>query len=469
MMKRLFFLCTIASMLLLACSEDDKFSADRGNMLNFSVDTLTLDTLFSLVPSSTYHFWAFNHSSSGIRISTVRLERGVQSGFRVNVDGTFLNPVGSDFEVRKGDSIRVFVEVTTRENHAEEPQLVEDNLLFTLESGVVQRVNLRTYSWDAKKYNGLVVRSDSVIESSQPIIIYDSLQVDSGCTLTIRNTTLYFHSNAGIKAYGQLNAVNSVFRGDRLDHMFDYLPYDRVNGQWKGIELMRTSKLNTLISCEIRNAMTGVVCDSTMLRMDSCKVHNSRGDGLSAYNSNIYLDQCQFTNSLGDCVTVKGGTAQIDHCTLAQFYPFSANRKAAIRFSNTNIDLILSCRNTLITGYEADVVMGEEMEKKNEKDTTKLGQFSFHFNNCILRTDSVDDERLENIIWETPKDSVEGKKHFRVFDEENLYYDFTIDSISPAFARGIGALELGNRKAVRRRNAQRSISLSARSRAFHTE
>ena len=189
MMKRLFFLCTIASMLLLACSEDDKFSADRGNMLNFSVDTLTLDTLFSLVPSSTYHFWAFNHSSSGIRISTVRLERGVQSGFRVNVDGTFLNPVGSDFEVRKGDSIRVFVEVTTRENHAEEPQLVEDNLLFTLESGVVQRVNLRTYSWDAKKYNGLVVRSDSVIESSQPIIIYDSLQVDSGCTRTIRNTT----------------------------------------------------------------------------------------------------------------------------------------------------------------------------------------------------------------------------------------------------------------------------------------
>jgi hypothetical protein len=45
---------------------------------------------------------------------------------------------------------------------------------------------------------------------------------------------------------------------------------------------------------------------------------------------------------------------------------------------------------------------------------------------------------LENIIWETPKDSVEGKKHFRVFDEEKLYYDFTIDSISPAFSRDIG-------------------------------
>jgi hypothetical protein len=469
MMKRLFFFCTIASMLLMACTDDEKFSADRGNMLTFSVDTLMMDTLFSTVPSSTKSFWVFNHSSSGIRISTARLERGVQSGFRVNVDGTFLNPVGSDFEVRKGDSIRVFVEVTTRENHADEPQLVEDNLLFTLESGVVQRVNLRTYSWDAMKYNGLVVRSDSLIESSQPIVIYDSLRVDSGCTLTILNTTLYFHSNAGIKAYGQLNAINSVFRGDRMDHMFDYLPYDRVNGQWKGIDIKRTSGLNIFMNCEIRNAMDGIRCDSTKLRMDSCKVHNSRGDGLSSYNSFIYLDQCQFTNSLGDCVTVKGGTAQIDHCTLAQFYPFSANRKAALRFSNTNIDLNLSCKNTLITGYEADVLMAEEKEKKNEKDTTKVGAFSFHFKNCILRTDSVDDERLENIIWETPKDSVEGKKHFRVFDEENLYYDFTIDTISPAFARGIGALELGGRKAARRRNVQRSISFPSRSKAFHTE
>ena len=67
--------------------------------------------------------------------------------------------------------------------------------------------------------------------------------------------------------------------------------------------------------------------------------------------------------------------------------------------------------------------------------------FDYRFADCILRTDSVvDKERFERIIWETPKDSVQGKQHFKTIDEDNLYYDFTIDSISPAFKLGIGRI-----------------------------
>jgi hypothetical protein len=47
---------------------------------------------------------------------------------------------------------------------------------------------------------------------------------------------------------------------------------------------------------------------------------------------------------------------------------------------------------------------------------------------------------MKNIIWETPKDSIEGEKHFRKIDNANFYYDFTIDSISPAFSRHIGLI-----------------------------
>jgi len=432
MVKRLFlFYIIIGVGLLLSCSDKDSFSASSSNVLTLSTDTVKIDTLFSQIPSSTKSFWVYNNSSDGIRISTVRLERGNQSGFRVNVDGTFVNPVATDFEVREGDSIRVFVEVTTRDNYAEEPQLIEDNLLFTLESGVVQRVNLRTYSWDALKLSGLVVRHDTLIESSVPVVIYDSLRVDSGCTLTIRNTTLYFHDNVGIVAYGKIKAENSVFRGDRLDHMFDYLPYDRVSGQWRGITIKPSSKDNQFTDCEIRNAMDGIVCDSTSLTLIRCKVHNSRGHGVIGHNATLTISYCQLTNTLGDCLAVYGGTAEIDHCTLAQFYPFSANRKAALRFTNSDADLLISCMNTLVTGYEADVVMGLQ------EDSVKI--FDYYFADCILRTDSVADSlRFERVMWETPADSVEGKKHFRIIDETNLYYDFTIDSISPAFSRGIG-------------------------------
>lgn len=420
-----------------ACTDSDSFTVSTGARLSFSEDTIRFDTLFSTVPSATQTFWVRNESSDGIRILTARLERNNQSGYRVNVDGTYLDPVGSDFEVRKGDSILVFVEVTTRENRLEEPQLVEDNLIFTLESGVEQRVNLRTYSWDAQKLTDLVIRQDTVIESRVPIIVYgQGIRVEQGATLTLRNTEFYFHDGAGIDALGNVMAEKCLFRGDRLDRMFSYLPYDRVSGQWRGINLSSSDGYNLFTDCEIRNAVDAVVCDSTTLYLYNTVVHNSSGEGLSARHSTVVVDYCQFSNTFGDCLGLFGCEASIQHSTLAQFYPFSANRGFALHFVNTELPMALVCTNTLVTGYADDVVLGEVA------DTTVV--FDYRFADCLLRTPKVEDEeRFERIIWETPKDSVQGKQHFRTVDEDNLYYDFALDSISPAFQNGIGRM---NRK-----------------------
>ena len=437
MVRRFFFFIAIIAVLMTACTDNDSFTVSTGARLSFSEDTIRFDTLFSTVPSATQTFWVRNESSDGIRILTARLERNNQSGYRVNVDGTYLDPVGSDFEVRKGDSILVFVEVTTRENRSEEPQLVEDNLIFTLESGVEQRVNLRTYSWDAQKLTDLVIRQDTVIESRVPIIVYgQGIRVEQGATLTLRNTEFYFHDGAGIDALGNVMAEKCLFRGDRLDRMFSYLPYDRVSGQWRGINLSSSDGYNLFTDCEIRNAVDAVVCDSTTLYLYNTVVHNSSGEGLSARHSTVVVDYCQFSNTFGDCLGLFGCEASIQHSTLAQFYPFSANRGFALHFVNTELPMALVCTNTLVTGYADDVVLGEVA------DTTVV--FDYRFADCLLRTPKVEDEeRFERIIWETPKDSVQGKQHFRTVDEDNLYYDFALDSISPAFQNGIGRM---NRK-----------------------
>ncbi len=437
MIRRLFFFVFTIVVLLTGCSDNDSFSAASGNRLSFSEDTIFFDTIFSTVPSTTQTFWVRNKSNDGIRILTARLERGTQSGYRVNVDGTYLNPVGNDFEVRKGDSLLVFVEVTTHENHASGPQLVEDNLIFTLESGAEQYINLRTYSWDAQKINSLIVRRDTLISSTVPIILYGTgISVEEGATLKLQNTELYFHDGAGLEVLGKLEADSCLFRGDRLDHMFDYLPYDRISGQWKGINLASPNVIHVLTNCEIRNAIDALICDSTTLVMTNSVIHNSSGAGLQARHSNLTLSYCQFTNTFGDCLSLDGCIAKVDHCTLAQFYPFSANRGAALRFGCTTQPLLLTCSNTLVTGYEDDVLMGQVHAEEPVL-------CDYHFANCILRTDSVDDgERFESIVWETPKDSIQGKKHFCTIDEDNLYYDFTIDSISPAYKRGIGRLPI---------------------------
>ena len=96
-------------------------------MLSFSVDTLKMDTTFSNVPTPTRSFWVYNRTGKALRCQSVRLENGNQKGFRVNVDGSFLGSEAGfqtqNVEIRKGDSIRVFVELTSAMQNSEEPQL----------------------------------------------------------------------------------------------------------------------------------------------------------------------------------------------------------------------------------------------------------------------------------------------------------------------------------------------------------
>jgi hypothetical protein len=426
---------------MMACSDNDSFSTSRSDLLTFEADTIELDTIFSTVASPTYAFWVFNHSSDGIRLSTIRLKKGNQTGFRVNVDGSYLdNTMGSlvnDIEVRKGDSIHVFVELTAPENKQQDVQLIEDDLVFQLESGVVQQVNLRCYTWDAISVSNLTIESDTVIESSKPMVVYgEGIKVDSGAVLTLRNTTLYFHDNAGINDGGTLKTENVTMRGDRLDHMFENLPYDRVSGQWRGISFERTSTQNVMTDTEIRNAVDAVVLEdfaeidtlSPRLTMIRCKIHNADGYGVLSYNSNIGLYYCQLSNTANDCLALYGGYANIEYCTLAQFYPFIANRGAALVFSDY-APMRLKCSNSIITGYENDVVMVER------NDTNLI---RYQFVDCLLRTPAVKDDTIsfKQIIWETPKDTIQGKQHFVLIDEKDFKYDFHLDSLSTAKGKG---------------------------------
>ena len=447
-MKRIFlYLLLLCLWLMVACTDDDQFTTSPTAVLTFSTDSVKMDTVFSTVGSRTYDFWVYNRSSRGVRLQRVSLQQGNQTGFRVNVDGSYLdNAIGSvvtDLEVRSGDSIRVFVELTAPRNQQPDPQLVEDRLVFLLESGVSQAVTLRGFAWDALLIDSLVVSRDTLIESRQPIVIARGLRVDSAAVLTVRNTTLYFHDKAGIDVYGTLLTDSVVMRGDRLDHMFDYLPYDRVSGQWRGIRFYPSSYENELRATEVRNAECGIVCDSTALLanrqrlyMEGSVVHNCAGPGLQAFNSWVGLLRCQFSNTEGDCVAFYGGAAIMDHCTLAQFYPFSADRGAALRFSNFYAGYPyplqrMSMTNSIVTGYEADVVMGTALENDS------VTPFTYYFENTLLRTPALNDSvNCVEVSWETPDDSIQGKQHFRLIDEENLIYDFHLDSLSTAQGKG---------------------------------
>ena len=434
--------------ILVGCTDDDSFTTSTANTLIFSTDSVKMDTVFSTVPTPTRTFWVYNRSGDGIRCTNIRLTNGNQTGFRVNVDGEYLSPESgfkvSNVEIRDKDSIRVFVELTSPVNGKEGPQPLEDNLVFLLESGVEQKVNLNAYTWDATMLKNIVVKGDTTIDSpTKPVVIYGGIKVDSNAVLRIAaGTTLYFHANAGIDVYGRMITEgtadnNVILRGDRTDRMFDYLPYDMVSGQWNGIRFNSSSYDNKILFTDIHSTFDGIVCDSSdvtrlKLQLYNSTVPNCQGYGLKTTSSVVDVRNSQITNTLNNCVCVLGGEISLLHCTLAQFYPFDSNRGVALRYSNHEAETPypltkMDCINTIVTGYADDQIAAD-----NKNDDTP---FAYRFVNSLLRTPKIeDDQNVVNIVWENVEDTaaISGEENFKLVDIDMQRYDFHLSEKSPA-------------------------------------
>ena len=446
---------------LMSCADGESWTTSSSALLSFSTDSIVFDTLLATVPSSTKTLTVYNRNADGLRLTGVRLAQGADSHFRVNVDGQYLaGGAGEDFEVRGRDSMMVRVEVTLPPTGAEGPVGFEDRLDFQLESGVVQGVVLTAGGQDALFVRGEVLVADTVIDSPLPIVVYDSLVVAEGATLTLAaGTTLMFHDQASLEVRGTLLAQGTLekpvtLRGDRTDHLFPYLPYDNTPSRWEGVRLHATSLGNCLSYTDLHSACHGIVCDSTtldstMLVMDGCVVHNIGGDGLQLNHCRATVRNTQVSNTQGRCVSLFGGAYRFEFCTLAQFYPFTALRGEALYVANlegdTYRDLVeahfLSC---VITGYGDDVVMGSISEGDEPVD--------YLFADCFMNTVESDDElRFVNVRYDRlPKgqDEADGlllrEKNFRLFDTKNFRYDFTPDSLS--LIRDMGDTELARRQ-----------------------
>ena len=428
-------------MLLASCADDDTFSTSPAYMLTFSADTLSMDTVFSTVPSPHKQLIVYNNNGDGIRISRVSLETGTRTPFRVNVNGSYvsssLNEPVEDLELRKGDSLRVFVEVTTRANGDTLPKQINDNLVFLLENGRQQKINLNVWSWDATLLKKATFPKDTTLASvkGKPIVVYDTLTVEPEATLTIApKTTLYFHSDAGIDVRGTLKISGEkdkevTLRPDRLDRMVTNLTYDNNPGQWRGINYRSDSYGNTISYADIHGATDAIVCDSSdvtqeKLTIDHSTIHNNSGTGVSGVNNKISLQNTQISNCATGCLNFIGGDIEVNHCTVAQYYPFDSNRGPALYFSNAVADmsypLVMDVYNSIIKGYADDVVVWSRGETDNHLDV--------EFKNSVVRTEPGEDYEymFSDCVIEAPEDTLlTGRNYFLMFDTDNFLYDFT--------------------------------------------
>ena len=432
----------VLALTAVACSDEESFTTSPASALKFSEDTISFDTVFTTIGSSTQWLKVFNPNSDGVRLASVSLASGGKSGFYINVDGQS-GTVFHDIEIEHKDSIFVFVEVNVDPTDSDSPVLIEDSIIFLLEGGGRQFVQLRAYGQDVIIMKDVRFDADTTLSAARPFLIYDSLVVASGCTLTLpEGATLYFHAKSSLMVHGTLLCKGSLerpvmLRGDRLDHIFDYLPYDRLDSQWGGVWLASDSKDNVLDFTDIHSGSYGIYCDGMeteerKLTMTNSTIHNVAGSGLRLNLCSAYVANSQISNSGLYCVDILGGYADFVHCTIAQFYPWK-EYAGAVMFTNSRNDTIVdlhraSFNNCFITGTKEDEIFGQRATDSEYASVL----FNYHFENCVLATIIAEDDT--NFVACTIDSLEHHADNFRTVDTDNYIYDFRLDSLS--LARG---------------------------------
>lgn len=444
-LKTLFPLLLLLTALLsvsISCTTDELVTDPRSD-LRFSSDTLSFDTLFSNVGSTTAWLKIRNVGGKTIRIATISLQSGGSSGFRINLDGE-TNTSFTNVDIPAHDSLFLFVEVNTKRQGVATPIKVTDAVLFDTD-GPTKRIVLEAWSWDAVFWRGKLIASDTTLTPNMPIIVYDSLVVAENATLTLQpGTKLYFHDKAYMKVHGTLSAVGSKeapiqFRGDRLDYILPNYPYDYESGQWYFIQLTPTSFNNRFEFVDIHGAYYGIIADSSSLDQSKLKMYNSLIHNmvytcLWSNTSNMDIGNSQLTNSGSYTVAQIGGNTSFIHCTIANY---QAGREGPalilVNSLNDSKDTSIVRAYPLSAEFRNCIVFGNRTDEVGLSKRDNIA-WAASFWNCLLRSSSIPISLATVTLCKYATDA----KFLKLGSEADKYvYDFRLDSISPA--RNIGS------------------------------
>lgn len=306
-----------------------------GGQLRFSTDTLSFDTVFTTMGSATMAVKIYNPQSQKVTLSSVRMGRGASSPFRLNVDGR--PGESSSLEIAANDSAYVFATVKIDPTDENNPFVVEDRLVATL-NGADFSIPVMAYGQNAHYIRDTVI-SVASLTTDKPWVIIGLALVPDGQTLTIpAGCRIYMHQNARLYVDGTLKAIGTkqdsiIFQGDRLDRA--YYGYEGYPGEWGGIRFNSFSTNNEMRHVIIRNcgrpdqftpaAAVMVLPDSVadgvpQLRMDRCIVENSIGHGLLTFTSDVEVTNSLIHSCGANALTLfQGGTYKLDNCTFATY------------------------------------------------------------------------------------------------------------------------------------------------------
>jgi hypothetical protein len=452
-----------------SCRKDFNYQTSTGD-LSFSKDTVYLDTVFTNISSSTYGLKVYNKGNQDISIPTISLENGIDSRYRINVDGengnTFTNT-----PLYANDSLYIFIETTIAISEAITNEILyTDAIIFdtgeneqkvpliTLVKDAIflyPKENISVENTDGEKIisNGFILNNDELhFTNKKPYVIYGYAIIPENENLLIdAGARVYFHEASGI--YAQANSsliINGstsadeetlenevIFEGDHLEPEFS-----DDSGQWEGIWLSKESSNNQITNLTLKNATNGLYVEgknaatTTNLTIHNSQIYNSATYNMWCNASNITAKNLVIGNSGNSSLYINnGGNYSFQHCTIANYWTSTYRSGTALQISNYTLLNNASFTNCIIDGNSSNEI--------NLIDSSDNAIFNYNFTCCMLKTttDTSENSSKYDIVYINQNADFENtnKNRFNILDTS-----FAIDKANAENASSIPYDILGN-------------------------
>ena len=420
-----------------SCRNDFEYASNPGN-LEFSKDTVFLDTVFSNISSSTYTLKVYNPNHDDIEIPSIRLKQGQNSAYRLNVDGM----AGKEFTnipILAKDSLYIFVETTYSPTNDGKQFLYTDAIAFKGLSST-QEVQLVTLVKDAifrypkilengtkethplnmdidgnqNNVEGFFLKNDELIfTNDKPYVIYGYAIVPENQTLQVNaGVRIHFHEGSGIYVSkgaslhinGTLSSSQDtlenevIFEGDRLEP-----EYSNVPGQWGTIWIAEGSLNNTMEHVTIKNATIGTIVkgdgqrQTPSLTINNTQIYNSSFTNLQAINTYVTGENTVLGGAGGNSLHCsRGGQYEFTHCTIANYWSHGSRLGTALKIDNydstTSGDLVLAQFNNCIIDGSAPIEISLNSNEANA--------FNFTFDHSLIKFEDTAGQYTNNTLYD---------------------------------------------------------------------
>jgi hypothetical protein len=451
-MRNSIILFLLLAISVTSCRKDFDFEPSTGGLV-FSRDTVYLDTVFTNIGSSTYTLKVYNKSNRDISIPSVKLGKGLDSKYRITVDGMVgnQNKIFTNVELLAKDSLYIFIETTADVADANPSDfLYTDKIEFyNINSAVPQTVELVTLIQDAyflypqrfedgttetlpigdqEVYGFFLDENDPVNgnelewNNSKPYVIYGYAAVPSNKTLNVQaGARIHFHdqsgliaaNNASIKVNGlpPTNLENPeeflvIFEGDRLEPL-----YTDVAGQWGQIWLTNGSKNHEFKNCIIKNADLGLLIEGNTglgnaeadVQLNNVQIYNMKFACIYGVTAHVKGENVVLNNAgLYSLACIYGGKYNFNHSTFNNNWP--STRQVSIFLNNYIESAIPPIQPMVEATFTNSIIHGtNQVEMIINKVDGEV--FNYKFDHCLIRFNNINNIFTNDPLYQFATDT----------------------------------------------------------------